>query len=292
MKKKSSIILISICALLVSSLNAQAANQKISAPKTVSNAQEMPDPAQLLETAMAFYSQPGSVRIDMICKNGSGNETSLITDRKTLSDGVVFEKTVPNSTNTGENEDAENKLNMVVLNRPEGMYNLFPQQKKALYLKFLSDIQRDSMALITASKRLNKTASNESAPLFTIRLGTYAGKQCYIIEERISQEVQKSVTAAVNNNASLKKVQNKAKTQNDVPTPALNIYYVSIPESKLLRLESYDSEANLLSSMQYNSITEMEFAHSYFDIPEDYETLEITTIDEMGEKMVEIITGM
>ena len=52
MKKKSSIILISICALLVSSLNAQAANQKISAPKTASNAQEMPDPRTALEIAI------------------------------------------------------------------------------------------------------------------------------------------------------------------------------------------------------------------------------------------------
>lgn len=274
MKKIPSLAVITTCALLTSFLSAQAANQNISTSGGTSSTQPMPDPSEVLTRSMEIFSKVGSIRMDMISKDASGQEIPFISDRKTSQDGIVREKTVVNI--PGD----KSGLNMVSLSLPEGMYQLFTEKKKALHLKFLSDVQQESAASIP-------TLSKASASSFTITLGTYDGKQCYIIEERISAAEQAAIKSEVEKSSALKKM----NAPTDIPTIELKIYKISIPESTLLLQESYDSEGNLLSSIKYKSITETQLPDTYFAIPEDCEISEITTIDEMSKKMMEILDG-
>ena len=147
-------------------------------------------------------------------------------------------------------------------------------------------MQKDAMGSIVTFGVSSALTPQEPNSSLTIRLDVYDGKQCYVIEERIAEEVQKAIKSAMENDALSKKMGTRA----NIPAVALNVYKISTSDSKILLYESYDSEGNLRSFVKYNSLAEVNLPVSFFDIPEDYETLEIMTSAEMAKQMMEMLT--
>lgn len=236
------------------------------------NAEEV-TAASVLKAAQSYFNNLNTIHLHATTEFAQGGISQVSIDLMKSPDGTMLQRCEVNSTM------GTSKTTVLQITNGQGNFQLFPKQKVAGNMQFLTNMTQSIGKDMISSLGGGQTPQTDNLEMTEKVVNK---RDCYEIVQTFSQDMQDTMRKVILDNPAMANLKKSGIDLDKIPVVGKIVYDIDKNESYIVAQSNYTASGDRMLSLNFDVVTaNAPMDDSVFKIPKDYKIVKVSSTPDL-----------